>query len=121
LASWDVFIPAFEVWGLVLSRPEPDLAIIGFGLRDVSSDQGFPRPQKVRKRETQEIRLAVDMEVVRLNDHHAYLRLAAEDDLVVGDQIGCGLSHPCTVFDKWHLIPVVDDEYNVVGVVQTFF
>jgi len=32
-----------------------------------------------------------------------------------------GISHPCTAFDKWQLIPVVDEEYRIVDVVRTFF
>ena len=35
--------------------------------------------------------------------------------------VGCGISHPCTAFDKWRLIPVVDDDYTVVDAVLTFF
>ena len=34
---------------------------------------------------------------------------------------GCGISHPCTAFDRWRAMPVVDDDYNVVGSVRTFF
>jgi D-serine deaminase-like pyridoxal phosphate-dependent protein len=34
--------------------------------------------------------------------------------------VRCGLSHPCTVFDKWQLLPVVDGT-RVVDLVRTFF
>jgi D-serine deaminase-like pyridoxal phosphate-dependent protein len=61
------------------------------------------------------------MEVFRLNDQHAYLRVPAGDELAVGDAVGCGLAHPCTVFDKWRSIPVVDDGYRVLGAVRTYF
>ena len=61
------------------------------------------------------------MSVTALNDQHAYLRLPADDELAVGDLVGCGISHPCTTFDKWRLIPVVDDDYTVVDAVATFF
>ena len=59
--------------------------------------------------------------IFKLNDQHAYLRLGAADDLHVGDLIGCGISHPCTAFDKWRLLPVVDDAYNVIDAVLTYF
>jgi D-serine deaminase-like pyridoxal phosphate-dependent protein len=61
------------------------------------------------------------MEIFKLNDQHAFCRLPAEDPLQVGDLVGCGLSHPCTVFDKWRAIPVVDEDYRVLEVVETCF
>jgi len=35
--------------------------------------------------------------------------------------VGCGISHPCTAFDKWRLLPVVDDGYGVIDAVLTYF
>jgi D-serine deaminase-like pyridoxal phosphate-dependent protein len=61
------------------------------------------------------------MEVTGLNDQHAFIRLSADDPLAVGDLIGCGISHPCTAFDKWRLIPVVDDGYKVIDAYHTLF
>jgi D-serine deaminase-like pyridoxal phosphate-dependent protein len=104
----------------VHSRPEPDLAIVGFGKRDVSYDMGLPRPLTVRGRDGV-VRAAAGMEVFRLNDQHAYLRVPPGDGLAVGDLVGSGLAHPCTVFDKWRSIPVVDDDYRVVSAIRTYF
>jgi D-serine deaminase-like pyridoxal phosphate-dependent protein len=120
LPDWEPLRQALEVWGLVHSRPEPDLAIVGFGKRDASYDMGVPRPLTVRRRDGR-TRPATGMEVFRLNDQHAYLRLPAGDELAVGDAVGCGLAHPCTVFDKWRSIPVVDEGYRVLGAVRTYF
>jgi D-serine deaminase-like pyridoxal phosphate-dependent protein len=120
LPGWEPLKQAMEVWGLVHSRPEPDLAIVGFGKRDVSYDMGLPRPLTVRSRDGS-ARPASGMEVFRLNDQHAYLRLPAADGLAVGDAVGCGLAHPCTVFDRWRSIPVVDEDYRVLGAVRTYF
>jgi len=120
LPDWGPLRQAMEVWGLVHSRPEPDLAILGFGKRDVSYDMGLPRPLTVRSRDGR-MRPATGMEVFRLNDQHAYLRLPAADELAVGDAVGCGLAHPCTVFDKWRSMPVVDEDYRVVSAVRTYF
>jgi D-serine deaminase-like pyridoxal phosphate-dependent protein len=111
--------PALEAWGAVLSRPEPDLALVGLGKRDVSYDLDLPRPQLVRARDG--LREAADLVVTALNDQHAYVRVPPTHPLAVGDLIGCGISHPCTAFDKWRLIPVVDDEYTVVDAIATFF
>jgi D-serine dehydratase len=121
LPDWEPLRQALEVWGLVHSRPEPDLAIVGFGKRDVSYDLGLPRPLFVRRRGGDAATPADGMEVFRLNDQHAYLRVPAGHELAVGDLVGCGLSHPCTVFDKWRSIPVVDDDYGVLGAVRTYF
>jgi D-serine deaminase-like pyridoxal phosphate-dependent protein len=103
----------------VLSRPEPELALVGLGKRDVSHDVDLPRPELVESGEG--LRRASGMEVTELNDQHAYVRIPAGDPLAVGDLVGCGISHPCTAFDKWRLIPVVDDGYTVVDAVATFF
>jgi D-serine deaminase-like pyridoxal phosphate-dependent protein len=111
--------PALEAWGPVLSRPEPDLALVGLGKRDVSHDVDLPRPGLISDRDG--LREATGMTVTELNDQHAYLRVPRDDPLAVGDLVGCGISHPCTAFDKWRLIPVVDDDYTVVDAVATFF
>jgi D-serine deaminase-like pyridoxal phosphate-dependent protein len=110
---------ALEVWGVVLSRPEPELALLLMGKRDVAYDVEPPLPLTVHDRDG--LRPADGMSVFELNDQHAYLRLPAGDPLAVGDLVACGISHPCTAFDKWRLIPVVDDEYTVVDAVHTFF
>ena len=90
------------------------------GKRDVPHDVGLPVPLRVRGRAG--LREASGtMEVVDLNDQHAYVRLPADEDLAPGDLLGCGISHPCTAFDKWRLLPVVDDDYAVIDAVHTFF
>ena len=42
------FRPAIEAWGSVLSRPEPEVAVIGLGKRDVPSDIEPPIPLRMR-------------------------------------------------------------------------
>jgi D-serine dehydratase len=61
------------------------------------------------------------VKVFKMQDQHAYLELEADSPLVVGDMICVGVSHPCTTLDRWQLLPVVDDNYNVVSAVRTFF
>ena len=99
-----------QVWAQVVSRPDPGLAVLTMGRRDVSFDQDLPVP----------LRLA-DSVVTKLNDQHAYLRLGGGDNAEVGDWLGFGISHPCTVFDKWQLIPELDADDRVVGMIRTFF
>ena len=114
--------PAMELWGAVLSRSEPQLAILSFGRRDAPYDAGLPLPQAVTTPGTRSMReIGEGFEVTGLNDQHAFLRLPADDGLSVGDLVGCGVSHPCSVFDKWRLVFEVDDDYSVIGGIRTFF
>lgn len=112
--------PALEAWGVVLSRPEPALAIVGFGKRDVPYDVGLPVPLFLA-RGGERRHVEPGCEIRQVNDQHAYLHVPPDGDIQVGDLIGCGISHPCTAFDKWSLIPVVDDDYFVIDTVRTFF
>jgi D-serine deaminase-like pyridoxal phosphate-dependent protein len=115
------FHPAIEAWGTVLSRPEPELAILGFGRRDVPFDQDLPVPFALRRRSGERLDVAGALVVERLNDQHAYCRIPAEISMEPGDLVGCGLSHPCTAFDKWRVIPVLDDHDLVMDAVATYF
>jgi D-serine dehydratase len=117
--------PALELWSVVLSRPEPDLAILAMGKRDASHDAGLPvalhwhTPGPGRPHA-----LPAGCEIVKMNDQHAYLRLPEgplRTRLAVGDLIGCGISHPCTTFDRWQLLLGVDDDYGVRYGLNTFF
>ncbi len=112
--------PALELWGTILSRPEPELAIANFGKRDAPYDLRLPMPFALRRGDgTREV--GGQVEVTALNDQHAYLWVDPELDVAPGDLIGCDISHPCTTFDKWQLMPLVDDHYNVTGAIRTFF
>lgn len=113
-------VPALELWSTVLSVPEPGLAIAGFGKRDVSYDLALPTPLVLRHEDRSES-IAGDIEVKALYDQHAILRVSPHVDLTVGDLLGLGITHPCTAFDKWRLLPLVDDDYTVTGAIRTFF
>lgn len=117
---------ALELWARVISRPEPDLAILDFGKRDVGTDAGLPVPQHVLRRESKAIGAGPSATVVALDDQHGYLKATpckqiCRLDLEVGDLVGFGISHPCTTFDKWRLIPMVDNHRTLTGAVQTLF
>jgi D-serine deaminase-like pyridoxal phosphate-dependent protein len=96
--------PALQVWAQVVSCPEPGLAILTMGRRDVSFDQDLPVPLGL-----------ADGVVTKLNDQHAFLRLGGDDSVEVGSWLGFGISH------KWQLIPEVDADDRVVGLIRTFF
>lgn len=114
-------VPAIEVWGMVLSRPEPTRAIVGMGRRDVSFDGLLPMIKKVRRRYRSRVEAAPTMRTTALNDQHAFIDLEVDTQLAVGDLVGFGISHPCTTFDKWRAIPIVGDDYRVVAVARTLF
>lgn len=117
---------ALEVWAYVQSRPEPGRAILTVGRRDISFDSAMPTPLKwvrpgpgVTARSLQPF--GPDHVVTGLNDQHCYLQIPETSPLAVGDMVAFGISHPCTTFDKWQVISVVDDDYNVVSAIRTFF
>lgn len=112
-----------ELWSRVISRPEPDLAILGFGKRDASYDVGLPKPMawfRPGRHERPEM-FGPGPVIQALDDQHAYLDLPADSPLAVGDLVMSGISHPCTTFDKWRFLPIVDDDYTVVDAALTFF
>jgi D-serine deaminase-like pyridoxal phosphate-dependent protein len=112
---------AVEVWGAVLSRPEPDLAIVGLGKRDAPHCEGLPTARSVFRRSDGLSAAPEGMRLEALNDQHAYVRLANAADLALGDLLGCGISNPCCPgFQKWRAIPVVDDDYNVIDVARSY-
>jgi D-serine deaminase-like pyridoxal phosphate-dependent protein len=108
---------ALEIWAQVLSTPEPGLAIAGMGKRDAPFDEGLPVALEIRRPDGSSGE-ASGVVVTKLNDHHTYL---AGTGLQPGDLVRFGISHPCTAFDKWRDIPVVDDEHRVVDVLHTYF
>jgi D-serine deaminase-like pyridoxal phosphate-dependent protein len=111
--------PAFRLWSQVVSRPSPEQAFTNAGKRDAAYDLGLPFAQVVRRDGAE--RPATGIEVSGLSDQHAWLRTAPGADLEVGDWVGMGLSHPCTSFDKWKLIPLVESDGTVVDYIRTFF
>jgi len=117
--------PALEVWSHVQSCPEPGLAILTMGKRDASFDLEMPIASKRYRPGTDTAPQAVpaSWKIANMNDQHAYLRFPADADVApqVGDLIGCGISHPCTTFDKWRSLFTVDDDYRVTGAIRTFF
>lgn len=111
-----VLVPALELWAQVVSRPEPGLALLNAGRRDVSFDDGLPVVLRMLGGAD-----VAGWQVTRLADQHGYLTLPPDAVLSVGDLVCLGISHPCTAFDKWRVIPVVDAADRVIDAVHTFF
>ena len=112
---------ALEVWAVIQSVPAPGEAIASLGKRDIGFDADLPvaiwhyRPQV----DTNPRPMTGTLRVTKLYDQHACL--AGLADLKVGDLIGFGVSHPCTTFDKWRALPVLDDNYVMTSFVTTMF
>jgi D-serine dehydratase len=114
---------SLEIWAYVQSRPEPKKAILNFGKRDASHDDppvalSWYRPGWEMAGPSP---IGVGYRVTRLNDQHCYLELPSASPLQVGDMLAFGISHPCLTFDKWRLLYVVDEKYDVVSAVRTYF
>ena len=124
-ATGESLRPAMEVWATVQSCPEPRLAIVAMGKRDISFDLSMPTPIARAARDARSPDgVPASWEITALNDQHAYLRWSAAADAlapVVGERIGFGISHPCTTFDKWHWMPVVEADYRVSDAVSMHF
>ena len=114
---------ALRVWCVVLSMPEPGLAVLGAGKRDVSYDMGLPVALAVSPAGSHARQDAPAHWLIgALNDQHAYLRLGADaNGLRVGDRVALGISHPCATFDRWRWLAVVDEDLNVVDAITTTF
>ncbi|MFJ8945625.1 amino acid deaminase [Streptomyces sp. NPDC102395] len=111
--------PAFLLWTQVVSRPSPEQAFVNGGKRDAAHDMDLPVARVIRRDGVE--RPATGVCVTALSDQHAWLRTRPEADVEVGDWVGLGLSHPCTTFDKWPVIPLAEADGTVVDYVRTFF
>ena len=111
---------ALEIWAQVTSVPERGLALAGMGKREAPYDAGLPVPLRVRHGDGR-VTAADGLSVTQFNDHHAFLFVPDGTRLAPGDLICFGISHPCTAFDKWPVIPVIDDGYTVTDLIRTYF
>lgn len=130
---------ALELWGVVLSCPEAGMVVVGAGKRDAPFDITPPVPVAWRAVNGSSGGELSDASALRLNDQHITIRLAAyhqaagesaaagdrdaalDDTPRVGDLVRFTISHPCGAFDRWRVIPVVDDEHRIVDAVHTLF
>jgi D-serine dehydratase len=115
-------LPALHVWAYVQSLPEAEKAIVAMGKRDAAFDSGLPVPALHYRPGNKAPMPAPDhWTVTKMMDQHAFLRIEPADDLEVGDMIGFDISHPCLTFDKWRTLAVLNAQFDVIDMVETFF
>ncbi len=92
---------AVEILATVIDRPEPGLALIDAGSKTFSSDRTplnlFGAAADGR-----------DINVVRVNEEHGYLRGSEVDSLRIGDRIRLVPAHVCTVINLTDSVVVTD-------------
>ena len=115
--------PALEVFAQVQSLPEPGLAIIALGKRDIGHDQLPIALRRYREAGEPSQPLSVTgWEVTKIMDQHTFVRLpAGGKDIEIGDIVAFGASHPCLTFDKWRQLLLVDSDLNVKESLITCF
>ena len=59
--------------------------------------------------------------VVGFNDQHCHMLVPDHSPLQVGDMVSFDVSHPCLTFDKWRVLYRIDDDYNVIAAIETYF
>ncbi|MGA0566870.1 amino acid aldolase [Rathayibacter sp. KR2-224] len=120
------FLPAMRGIARVVSHPETGLALLDGGKRDFPFDEGLPVPRGWATELGESWSPLDGSAISAMNDQHSYLRpgeAVPGGSLPVGSVVQLGLSHPCTAFDKWRVIPVVDswESHRVVELVRTYF
>lgn len=115
-------ISSLELWAYVHSVPEPGLAIIGLGKRDVAFDAGLPTPEYVYRPGDKAPKKANNLwKVTHIMDQHCMMSIDEDSDLKSGDIVIFSSSHPCLTMDKWRHIGVIDENYIVNKTIATFF
>lgn len=115
--------PAATLWARVISIPEPGLALVDAGKRDLAYDITLPKPRRLHAGDGS-VRELLAARLVNTNDQHGYL--ATESDRVsLGDLIEFDQAHPCTMTDKWREVPLVtplsEGLLRLDGMVSTYF
>ena len=112
--------PALAVFAHVQSLPEPGLAIVALGKRDISVDPDLPIPLQLH-RLGEPARPLTGGSVRKVMDQHTMMVIPEGTDIHIGDIVSFGASHPCLTFDKWRQVLLVDDRLQVIEVMPTWF
>ncbi|WP_346300876.1 alanine racemase [Halomonas sp. BM-2019] len=123
--------PALEVFAHVQSLPEPGLAVVALGKRDIGHEPDLPLPLRLYPLVSQPGAASTPVDVTawrttHIMDQHVFLAIPhdAEMDsagIAVGDVIAFGTSHPCLTFDKWRRLLLVDEALRVQESLATCF
>ena len=115
-------ISSLELWAYVHSIPEPGLAIIGLGKRDVAFDAGLPTPEYVyRPGEKSPSKVNEPWQVTHIMDQHCMMKINEDSLLKSGDLVIFSSSHPCLTIDKWRQLGVIDEHFVINKTIATFF
>lgn len=112
---------ALELAVYVQSLPEPGLAVLGFGKRDAAFDAGLPQATALYRHGMLLTDQLQNCETIKVMDQHAFWRYDVAVQPQIGDMLLLSTSHPCLTFDKWRTLWVVDESYNLLQEVDTFF
>ena len=114
--------PALELWALVQALQDPGTAILTMGIRDLPYDLGYPFP--LRQYRDGAPWGGWRTPASRSSTRTTSTATCATRPAPTSGSAICfafGISHPCTAFDKWDVLYRVDEEFNVIGAVKTFF
>ncbi|MCI9887773.1 alanine racemase [Micrococcales bacterium 31B] len=110
-----------QAFAHVVSQPEPGLALLNVGKRDVPYDIDLPRAVAIGPH-LGAAHEPFEGEVTGVNDQHAFMRFDAGGRVPrIGEVVRLNLSHSCTVLDKWAALPLLDADERVLRVVRTHF
>ncbi|MBU0914312.1 MAG: amino acid deaminase [Gammaproteobacteria bacterium] len=112
---------ALELAVYVQSLPEAGLAVLGFGKRDAAFDAGLPQATALYRHGVLLTDQLQGCETIKVMDQHAFWRYDGAVQPQIGDMLLLSTSHPCLTFDKWRTLWVVDEHYNLLEEVDTFF
>lgn len=114
--------PALEVWAHVLSVPEPGRLVVGAGRRDFGEDSGPPvLTRHLRSGTELPTPSHAHARVAAVNDQHTIVDFTPSWNVRVGDIVILSPAHPCTTFDKWRLVHLIDDRATVLAALATYF
>jgi D-serine deaminase-like pyridoxal phosphate-dependent protein len=90
---------AISVHATVVSRPAPDRAILDAGSKALTSDPGPDRGFGL-------VLEAPSSVIVKLNEEHAYVALAGDDELELGQRVRVVPNHACVVVNLFDQLVV---------------
>ncbi|WP_280549994.1 MULTISPECIES: amino acid deaminase [unclassified Halomonas] len=118
--------PALEIFAHVQSLPEPGLAIIALGKRDIGHEPDLPLPLRRYPVISHPAAATTPVDVsdchtTHIMDQHLFLAIPQNAGIAVGDVVAFGTSHPCLTFDKWRQLLLVDEALKVKESLVTCF
>lgn len=127
----DELRPALEVFAHVQSLPEPGLAVVALGKRDIGHEPDLPLPLRLYPLVSQPAAARTPADIsswrtTHIMDQHVFLAIPHDSEMgsaeiAVGDVIAFGTSHPCLTFDKWRQLLLVDEALMVKESLATCF